>query len=343
MKLEIFLRTDNMSLDNRVTIKDIAKVTHLSVATVSRILHKKGQHSSQTVKRVTDTANKMGYVRNTSAADLVNQKSRIVAVIVSNTKSNFSEHIIDAIESKAALDDLNVFILHAGNQDEQSQIKAIRTVIERAVMGIILVSLELDDTVLSILHGTSIPSICLSTSVKNAAIPFVTSDNYQMGYAATELMIKKGHTKIAMAGIPTAGSINQRIKGYLQCMENHHLNVDPEWIQYGTCTYADGEKAWQAYSKKREITCVICASDLTAVSMLNAITESGLKVPDDVSLLSFDGTEMVDMVRPRITSISQSFYDMGLAGIKFLTDGTPVQKNYLPFKVIERDSTRALK
>lgn len=332
-----------MTLDNRVTIKDIAKATHLSVATVSRILHKKGQHNSETVKRVTAVAKKMGYVRNTSAADLVNQKSRIVAVIVSNAKSNFSEHIIDAIESTADEDDLNVFILHAGTRDEQSQLKAIKTVIERAVMGIILVSLELDDEVLSILDSTSIPSICLSTSVKDGAIPFVTSDNYQMGYAATQLMIDKGHTKIGIAGVPSTGAISQRIEGYLQCMADHHLMVNQNWIQYGTCTYADGEKAWGTYAKNREITCAICASDLTAISMLNAITESGLKVPEDISLVSFDGTEMVDMVRPRITSISQSFYEMGLAGINYLTDGKPIQKAYLPFKMIERESTRSLK
>ncbi len=130
-----------MTLQNRVTIKDIAKVTQLSVATVSRILHKKGQHSSATVKRVTETANKMGYVRNTSAADLVNQKSRIVAVIVSNTKSISVNISLMPLNQKLASDDLNVFILHAGNRDEQSQLKAIKTVIERAVMGIILVSL----------------------------------------------------------------------------------------------------------------------------------------------------------------------------------------------------------
>ncbi|WP_054656105.1 LacI family DNA-binding transcriptional regulator [Secundilactobacillus silagei] len=63
-----------MNSENRVTIKDIAKATQLSVATVSRILHKKGQHNSQTVKRVTEIAKQMGYVRNTSAADLVKQK-----------------------------------------------------------------------------------------------------------------------------------------------------------------------------------------------------------------------------------------------------------------------------
>ncbi|GAX00447.1 LacI family DNA-binding transcriptional regulator [Secundilactobacillus silagei] len=331
-----------MNSENRVTIKDIAKATQLSVATVSRILHKKGQHNSQTVKRVTEIAKQMGYVRNTSAADLVKQKSRIVAVVVSDTKSNFSEHIIDAIEAKAIPAGLNVFILHAGNHDEASQIRAIKTVVERAVMGIILVSLELDDHVLATLKDISIPSICLSTSVKDATIPFVTSDNYQMGYTATQLMIDKGHTKIALAGIPTTGSINLRTQGYLACMADHHLPVKPEWIHYGSCTYDDGIKAWQAYAKKREITCAICASDFTAIGLMNAVTESGLKIPDDISLVSFDGTEMVDMVRPRITSITQSFYDMGLAGIQYLINGKDVKTEYLPFKLTERDSTRNL-
>ena len=125
-------------------------------------------------------------------------------------------------------------------------------------------------------------------------------------------------------------------------MSDHHLKVEPDWIQYGTCTYDDGEKTWQVYAKKREITCAICASDLTAIGMLNAITETGLKVPDDISLVSFEGTDIVDMVRPRITSISQSFYEMGLAGIKFLTDGRTIQKQYLPFKIVKRESTRHL-
>ncbi len=116
-----------------------------------------------------------------------------------------------------------------------------------------------------------------------------------------------------------------------------HLKVEPDWIQYGTCTYDDGEKTWQVYAKKREITCAICASDLTAIGMLNAITETGLKVPDDINLVSFDGTDIVDMVRPRITSISQSFYRNGTSWYQVLTDGRTIQKQYLPFKIVEQN------
>lgn len=331
-----------MNLNNRITIKDIARETHLSVATVSRVLHHKGQHNSDTVKLVTETAQQLGYVRNTSAADLVNRQSHIIAVIVSNTKSNFSTQIIDAIESKATTQNLDTYILHAGNHDEASQIRAINTVIERSVMGIILVSLELGTKVLQILKDTSIPSICLSTSVKDATIPFVTSNNYQMGYDATNAMIKDGHKKIGLVGIPTNGSINQRTHGYLQCMEDHNLTVNPEWIQYGSCTYEDGIDAWKQLSSK-EITCAICASDFTAIGFINACTESGLQVPNDISVMSFDGTELVEMMRPAITSVTQSFYEMGIAGVQYLTSHGQIRSPYLPFKIIKRDSTAKLK
>lgn len=331
-----------MNNDGRITIKDIAKRTHLSVATVSRILSNKGAHNSETVKKVREAASQMGYVRNTAAVDLVKKKSQVIAVIVSNTRSNFSVSIISAIEEKAVKNNLDVFILHAGNDDADSQARAIKTVVERAVMGIILVSLELDDEVLTIVKENHIPAICLSTSVKGGQLPFVTSDNFKMGYAATQLLINKGHQRIGLAGIPNYGSISERIKGYRQCMSDNQLSVKENWIQYGKCTYDDGVHAMVNYKQHLELTGVICASDFAAIGVMNTATEAGIKVPQDLSIVSFDGTEIVNMVRPTITSVTQAFYDMGTEGISFLIDHKENESKYLPFKIIERQSTRSL-
>lgn len=178
----------------------------------------------------------MGYIKNTSAVELVQRTSHVIAVIVSNTKSNFSDSIISAIEDQAVQNNLDVFILHAGHADEVSQERAIKTVSERAVKGIILVSLELNDHILQLLKEAGISCVCLSTSVKNSVFPFVTSDNFKMGYAATDFLIKKGHKKIGIAGIPADGSISQRIAGYSQCMQDHNLQIkksmDSIWRLY---------------------------------------------------------------------------------------------------------------
>lgn len=331
-----------MSEDNRITIKDIAKETGLSIATVSRILSGKGQHNGDTVKRVLNVAEQLGYVKNTAAVDLVKRQSHVIAVIVSNTKSNFSSSIITAIENQAAANDLDVFILYAGNNDSSSQSRAIRTVIERAVKGIILVSLELNEHVKSILADTTIPSIFLSTAVKDQSFPYVTSDNYQMGYKATEFLIKKGHRSIGLIGIPQHGSISDRIRGYEQCLHDYQIPFNDKHIQIGDCLYEDGSNALTKFENKLPITAAICASDIVAIGMMNSVKDAGYKVPDDLSLISFDGTELVDYVRPAITSVTQSFYNMGIEGVNYLLNDATIKMKYLPFKIIERQSTQKL-
>lgn len=331
-----------MEHEVRITIKDIAKKTNLSIATVSRVLSNTGEHNSATEKKVREAAAQMGYIKNTAAAELVQQTSHIIAVIVSNTKSNFSDSIISAIEDKAVKSNLDVFVLHADHEDTDSQVRAIKTVSERAVKGIILVSLELDDSVLQLLTEANIPCVCLSTDVKNTLFPFVTSDNFKMGYDATNFLIAQGHQKIGFAGIPAKGAVTKRTKGYVKCMQDHGLIVQPDWIQYGDFTYDDGIVAMTNYMHQSTIDAVVCASDLVGVGLMNTAIKAGIQVPADLSIISIDGTSLVDMVRPRLTSVTQQFYEMGQEGINFLLGEQRFKSKYLPFKIVERDSTKSV-
>lgn len=115
-----------------VTIKDIAKQAGVSPATVSRVLSGQAAfYSEKTAKKVKKIAKKLGYQKNTAAVELVTRRSKVIAVIVSSTKTNFSDQIIDGIQQEAGEHDLNVIILYVGEKDPQMEQKALETVIER--------------------------------------------------------------------------------------------------------------------------------------------------------------------------------------------------------------------
>lgn len=326
----------------RTTIKDIANEINLSPSTISRILHNKPGYSKDTQQLVKETAHKLGYLRNNAAVDLVKQQSNVIAVIVSNTKSNFSEEIIAAIENKARENDLEVFIIHADNHDADSQKYAIESVIGRSMRAIVLVSLELNDEVVELLEEANIPNVCLSMTTPSEKLHYITSDNFKMGYNATQLLIDKGHTNIGIIGIPNHGATMKRIKGFKQCMSDNRFNIKKYWIFNGQSTYEDGILGWQHIKKFNEVSAVICASDLTAIGFMNSAMADNISVPEQMNIISFDGTYLVDIVQPKITSITQSFYEIGLAGFNYLFNQTDNNLTYVPFTIDERNSTSHL-
>ena len=329
-----------MAEASRVTLKDIAQRLGLSTATVSRSLSDTGEHRDQTVRLVKETAKEMGYIRNTAAADLVQGKSHALAVILSNTKTNFDSSIIEGIEQSAAERNLDVLILHAGNADLQAQRRAITTAVERAVRGIILVSLELQDSLIATIEQVGMDCISLSSFVGGGRLPCITSDDYQMGYEATQFLIDQGHRRIGLAGIPKHGSITLRISGYRQCLEDNSIPYRESLVFRGGCLYQDGIAAMKRCLKtKEQITALIGASDLVAMGAINQARDQGLDVPGDVSVMSFDGTDIVEMVRPTITSVTQAFYRMGVEGVKALLSGDKPGSRFLPFRIISRQST----
>lgn len=333
-------KTEVMAEASRVTLKDIAQRLGLSTATVSRSLSDTGEHRDQTVRLVKETAKEMGYIRNTAAADLVQGKSHALAVILSNTKTNFDSSIIEGIEQSAAERNLDVLILHAGNADLQAQRRAITTAVERAVRGIILVSLELQESLIATIEQVGMDCISLSSFVGGGRLPCITSDDYQMGYEATQFLIDQGHRRIGLAGIPKHGSITLRISGYRQCLEDNSIPYRESLVFRGGCLYQDGIATMKHCLKSKEqITALIGSSDLVAMGAINQARDQGLDVPGDVSVMSFDGTDIVDMVRPTITSVTQAFHRMGVEGVKALLSGDKPNSLFLPFRIISRQST----
>ncbi|GAB6092674.1 LacI family DNA-binding transcriptional regulator [Furfurilactobacillus curtus] len=326
-----------------VTIKDVAAAAGVSIATVSRVLaHKDRFYSPATAEKIMTVARDLGYQKNSAAVELVTQKSQVLGVIVSSTQTNFADQIIAGIQDTAFARDLSVIILYAGVNDDRLQQKAIQTVIERSVRGILILALELNDANRQLLDQTPIPHVFLSTTSGHEQDAFVASDDFKIGQRATEYLINKGHTRIGLAAVEATSYVGQkRLAGYRNAMANHQLPIESEWIQAGHFTYADGLVAMRQWGPTPPIDAVVAMSDLAAVGVLNQATDFHLNIPNQLAIVSIDGTDLVKWVRPQLTSITQAFYDMGVAGVNLLlnTDTQPPAAQLLPFKLDERASS----
>jgi len=325
-----------------VTIKDIAKQANVSTSTVSRVLNGQDNfYATKTAKKVHKAALKLGYRKNTNATELVTKKSNTIGVIMLANKTNFANGIVDGIQDEALHNELNVIIVHAGENDPVLQKKAIQTVTERPVKGLLIVGIELADENLQYLQQTGFPYLFISAEFSQDNVPFITTDNFYSAYTATQFLVDHGYRKIGLAGISDQSFMGKRrIAGYLDALKHNKINYEKNWLQPGNFSYQDGVVAIKKYQKNSNVDAVLCGSDYTALGVLNEAREHSLEVPGDLGIMSMDGTELAQYISPEITSIEQSFFEMGVKGAKMLQEDFANNfYQYIPFKIVEGNST----
>lgn len=326
------------------TIKDIAQRANVSTATVSRVLSKKkNSYRPETAAKIEAIAKELGYTKNIAAAELAAKSSKLIAVILNNTQTNFSNEIIAAVQEATDKAGFQMFILYAGNHDARLLNQAISVALERHVAGILLLATSLDEQAATTLKEANVPcrlvSIYDPTSPRYAAFKFISSDNEKIGYLAANYLITHGHQRIGLAGIDHSCTGKQRLTGYKKALAEHGLPFDAALVQYGDYSYGPQQSILKAFSNQ-QIDAVITASDMVAVGIIKEAHLLGIKVPDDLSLVSIDGTFLCDITIPTITSVTQNFYQMGLDAAMSLLNGQ--DSKFVPVAVTERDSVKSI-
>lgn len=326
----------------KATIKDIAKMTGLSTATVSRVLaRKKGTYRETTAKRVRETAAKLGYKRNVAAAELAANDVSTIAVIINNTETNFWLRVLDGIQAEANRQGRQVMIFYAGNNDEKMLDQAINAAVERKTAAILLVATKVNDQQLSIIESARAPYRFISIyDSRTSHRPFISSDNVEIGRMATQYLLKRGHRKIGMVGIDKSSTGQERLLGYQEMMTKARLTIAPGWVQYGDYSLQSGKELF-SHIADLGLTAVIASSDMIGAGLMVSAQEAGVNVPDDLSIISIDGTMICDVTNPQLTSVTQNFYQMGVQSVKDLVDSKHSDDHqFVPVEVKERSSVR---
>lgn len=329
-----------------VTIKDIAKASGVSTATVSRVINHLGGYSKEVESNILKIAKEMGYRKNENAISLVKKETKTIGVIMPDVATSFYGNIVNGIEDKAFEKGYSVILTHAGVEGKRLQ-ESLILMAERRVDGLIIFSLNLTQQDILTIQSLDIPLLLLSSKAENSQIPYIKVDDYTASYTAVDYLVSNGHTRIGLAGVNKNDLIagKPRIKGYLNALKNNHIEPDLSLIKQGDFSFESGKAAMNDYiNQNQEVTAVFCVSDETALGVLSACYTLNLNVPNDISVIGYDNSTVSEMSIPPLTTIAQPFYDMGSIGcdslIRAIKTGEMINSQIIPFKLVKRSSVK---
>lgn len=330
------------------TIKDVAELAGVSVATVSRVLNDSGNVQPGTEKRVREAIARLRYTPNLLGRNLRRNETKKILVLLNTISNQFYARVVKGIEERARRDGYAVMVCmtHGDRSIEAEFLKLLQT---RLVDGAVFLTAEEEGAVLSReLTGLGVVQACEIRGGFDA--PSVTIDNERAAYEAVCYLLGRGHRRIAFFG---AGGVydssRRRRAGYLAALRAVGITPAEAWIiEEGFSVNAGIRAAGRLLSAGGLLpSAVFCISDSAAAGAIREFAAHGLRTPDDVSVMGFDNTQISEVYLPSITTTRQPQYDIGYQAMELLLRriaGEAIENPHilLQHEIIGRDSVRNL-
>ncbi|MBS6641962.1 MAG: LacI family DNA-binding transcriptional regulator [Clostridiaceae bacterium] len=326
-----------------VTIKDVAKQAGVSYSTVSRALNDPKAEKSDKKKRILRIAQEMGYVPNQAAINLKMSRSYVIGLYFST---------ISKMTSPFVLHDVLTGVYSVVGSKYNIVVKGIDmhepgTLNPTYFDGIIVLSQRNEDLdFMEEVMGKGIPMVVICRAVF-LDVPNVTTDEAKAMEKAMDYLIENGHRKIGIIeGNSRLDSTRLRHRGWRTSMKKHGLDPDSLPVEHGTYRYASGYQAAKRLLEQ-DLTAILSFNDEMAFGAREAITEMGLKVPDDVSLVGFDNWDLSGYASMKLTTVERNMGDIAREGtrvlLRRLEEGIIDNRRiYLDNKLIIRETVKNL-
>lgn len=336
-----------------MTIKDIAKECGCGLGTVSRVLNNHPDVSEETRKRVMAVVNKHGFVLNRNASQLKSQDNKTIAVFVKGTSSPLLNQMLGVILKRMETLPYNASIIVLDEYDNEAQ-TAIRVYYEQKPQAMIFLGGNPDqyeeDFARIVVPCVLISNEASDKTAGGSRLSSVSTDNEKASQYAAEYLIKKGHTKIGVIGGDCESSeiTKKRYQGFLNAMEKHGLTFDKEQAyEVSKYSFKSGAAAARALMERNpDITAIFTMADSMAIGACRALLDMGISVPNQVSVIGFDGLPYAEFYSPRITTIRQQASELADDGLTILLNtlerNEPVKHKLVQFEFVEGESVKDL-
>lgn len=305
------------------TIKQIAEALSVSPSTVSRALRNSHEISTKTKKRVIEYAKKINYQSNPIAVSLRNRRSNSIGVLVADVANSFFSQTINGIESIAYEAGYHVIITQSHDSYEREVIN-IGHLANRSVDGILISmsSHTTDYRHITQLHERGLPIVFFDRIIEEIQTFKVTTDNFKSAYEATALLIEKGFKKIGhLANAPQLSITVERLQGYLSALADHHIKFDERLIKYchegGRSQLEIAEALNHFLSDSIGAEALFIASDRLSTVTMRILNNNPDKA-ENLMIIGFSNSDVIDILSPRISYIRQSAFEMGQIAAQML-------------------------
>jgi len=285
--------------------------------TVSRVVSGEGYVSDITREKVLKVVKDLNYRRNGLARSLKRQFTETVGLVLGDISNPYSTELARSVRKTLVDEGFNLFICISENGSKED-IVAFESLSSHSVDGIIVAtrSNEAGDRYLRNLVETNVPVVAIGRDFRHKNVDLVSPDNLKGGFEATRHLIDLGHRRIAFIGANlSSGSHLKRLQGYVNALESHSIPVDERLISGRSdelpdvAGYSTEDIGFEAMKRLLSLpnppTAVFARNDFTAIGAMRAISDAGLRIPDDIAIVGFDDIPMAARISPSLTTVRQ--------------------------------------
>ena len=335
-------------------IKDVAKLAGVTISTVSRAFNGYTDIKPETKARIENAAKALNYTANISARNLSAKKPPNIGLIMSgllevSSRDNNAHLLVQGVFEYALKNHLEI-AFYATDSVEQRACSFIEFCSAHNLSGTVLCGISTADPYLYELIDASIPSVAIDFPIQNRTSSWISINNRTAMYEMTRAMIALGHRHfLIVAGKRTAAVNAERLHGTVDALKEAGIILKEHQMLYADFSE---QTAYTAMKKHMEtpgslpMTCVLCFSDIMAIGAMRALQESGLRIPQDVSVTGFDDLPIAEFISPPLSSVRQNMRQMGFEAASMLHhmmgQDTAGLHKVMPHELILRGSSASI-
>ncbi|MGO4535749.1 LacI family DNA-binding transcriptional regulator [Leifsonia sp. 2MCAF36] len=299
---------------------EVARQARVSVSTVSHVLNGTRHVKPGTRKRVLDAISATGYRQDTLARAMRRSRTDSIGLVLSDVGEPAFAEMIHGVESAAVEHGLTLLLANSA-EDADREKRAVETLLNRRVDGLILARAAVSDPVLlESLPGEKSPTVLLDRIFPDLPFDQVGADNRETMRRLVTHLIDAGHGRfVVVAGDLRVPTLRERNEGFADAVLSAGLRLDDQTI-LASDDWRTLEDMVGSALRAADATAVIATSTPLAALSLRALIAAGRRVPDDVAFATFDGFDHADLFEPRVTTVRQPAFDMGATAVRLLVD-----------------------
>ena len=329
-----------------ITIYDVAKKAGVSMATVSRVVNGNPNVKPGTRKKVMEVIGELDYRPNAVARGLASKKTTTVGVIIPDVTNVYFSSLARGIDDVATMYKYNI-ILANSDGNEEKEIQVFNTLLAKQVDGIIYMGTHLTEKLREQIKRSKTPVVLAGSIDHKNEIVSVHVDYVKAVKEAVNNMLAHGDKRIAFVSGPLSYPINgeYRLKGYKEALAENGIEFDQDLVFETNDSYRAGETLWPALSAAHADAAFV-ADDELATGVLNGAVDAGAQIPAEFEVITGNDSKLTQIVRPKLSSITQPLYDIGAVAMRCLTkmmnkEDEDLDKTVeLQYGFIKRGSTR---
>ncbi|KLT69761.1 MULTISPECIES: LacI family DNA-binding transcriptional regulator [Flavobacterium] len=307
----------------RITIKDIATEAQVSISTVSFVINGKGEKmaiSPAVIKKVQEVAEKLQYRPSMIASSLRTGKTRSIGLIVEDISNQFFADLARVIEDEAKNIDYRVFYCSTGDDDQRCE-ELVQSLLQANVEGFIITPTKNLEKSIDLLLKLQKPVVLIDRYFANQEVSHVVMDNYEGSYSATKFLINKGRKNIAVVNTKSEMiQMKLREKGYTDALKEEGIYDEALTLHldYHTDEQSRIDSIAHFFQQNPKIDGVLFLANYMGLAGLQAFRGMGYRIPDDLSVISFDDHDSFKLHTPTISVVAQPINDIGIKSIELL-------------------------